>query len=280
MRRALSTTALCFVAFVVLSPAATAAEAAAITAVGWWSQRPGATELPAGSFEVALLPNAPQSIAALRVEVKAAPLTSALLELTEAEQVLGEVARVQACPTNDDWTPANPGAWGDAPVADCEGSSTVLGRNADGTWTADVESLLRGGSTSLVIVPVVEVSDQQQSAAFQVTFARARLVGSAPSESTPAPATPAPSFEPTTPTEPIAAGTVPAPDVAPVTTSLPTGTPPAATPAGTSFAAPAEPAGEPKPWWRLAVGVPVSLAAGGAAVFVRRWLRERELIGN
>ncbi|MGH2759780.1 MAG: hypothetical protein ACRDKJ_09470 [Actinomycetota bacterium] len=282
MRRTLSIAVACAGLVIAIAPAAKSAEAATITAVGWWSQRPGATELPAGSFEVALLPNAPQSVAALRVDVKAAPLTTALLQLLEAEQVLGDVARVQACPTNDNWQPANPGPWADAPTADCADAAVALGRNADGTWTADVGSLLGGGSTSLMIVPLVEVNEQQQSVAFQVTFAGARLVASAAAGTTatrPTP-TPAASFAPAPPFGTSGAGFEAQPTFPPSSTALATGTPAAVTPlADTSLAAPAEQAGPAKPWWRLAIGLPVSIAAGAGAVLIRRWLRERDMLG-
>ena len=257
------------------------AEAATITAVGWWSQRPGATELPGGGFEVALLPNAPQSVAALRVDVKAAPLTTALLELREAEQVLGDVASIQACPTNDGWKPANLGAWADAPTADCEASSVTLGRNADATWTADVGSLLSGGSTSLMVVPLLEVSDAQQSAAFQVTFAGARLVAPEPEGPTSAAAEPTPgaTFAPANPVGP-AAGLGVSPEAPATTTPAASPSPVPTSTADTSLAAPKEDAGPAKPWWRLAFGIPLSIAAGGAAVFVRGRLREREILGG
>jgi len=260
-------------------PVAVAAEAATITAVGWWTQRPGAGELPAGGFEVALFPNRPVSVAALRVEVKTAPITNALLELTEAEQVLGDVARVQACPTKEQWTPANPGAWSEAPTPACEGAAVTLGRNAVGSWTGDVESLLRGGSTSIVLVPSQELSDQQQSVTFQLTFAGAKLVASSPAGSQPDQDPAPPPFDPP---PVIAEPSVPSAPVEPVpvpaATTAPTVTPAAATNAfaGTT----AEAATEGKPWWRLLFGVPLAVAAGFAAVYARRQLMQRGLLGG
>ncbi len=262
-------------------PVAVAAEAATITAVGWWTQRPGAGELPAGGFEVALFPNGPVSIAALRVDVKTAPITNALLELTEAEQVLGDVARVQACPTKEQWTPANPGAWSEAPTPACEGAAVALGRNTDGSWTGDVESLLRGGSTSIVLVPSQELSDQQQSVTFQLTFAGARLVASSPAGSNPDQDPTPPPFgappviaEPSVPSAPVEPVPVPAAPTAPV---------PAATPAAAANAfagTSAEADTEGKPWWRLLFGVPLAVAAGFAAVYARRQLIQRGVLGG
>ncbi len=266
------------ICLVVLSPiTASAQQAALITAVGWWSQRPGAAELPDGGFEVALFPNGPVSQAALRVDVTT-PLSSALLELTESEQVLGDVARILACPTSDTWTPANPGTWADAPAANCDDASVALGRSATGTWTGDVTSLLRGGMSSVALVPFSELSETQQSATFQVVFSKARLTASAPSTPFPATGTPTPVYAPPPPVAPqIPSGPVglfPAPVA------------PAPTPPTDLYAASAEPfdsaAGdedptEPKPWWRLLFGIPLSAVAGVGAVFVRRILQRRGL---
>lgn len=277
-RRLLAAAAAAAVA--VLAPAGPVAadEAAAITELGWWSRRPGATELPAGSFEVALLPSGPASQAALRIEVKVAPVTSALLELEESSQVLADVALIQACPTDEPWTPANPGPWGEAPTPDCEGASVRLGRNADGTWTADVGPLLRGGSSSLVVLPAAELSDQQQSVSFQVVFSGARLVA--------APAGAAATSDPTaadapTPVPFVAApAPAPAPRPGPVTAPAsvaPEPTAAAASSASTDFAAPAggADAGGGRPWWRLLIGIPLSIGAGVAAAAGRRYLQPR-----
>ena len=120
------------------APRASAA-GAAITQVGWWTQRPAAGELPPGGFEVSLSPAGPISEAALRIRVDAVQLTTALLELTESQAAGGEVASVVACPTSDGWTPANPGAWGDAPEPNCT-TSEPLSRRLDGKWIGDIAS--------------------------------------------------------------------------------------------------------------------------------------------
>lgn len=255
---------------------------ASITDVGWWSQRPGAAPLPKGSFEIALLPNAPQSVAALRINVTRLPLASALIELTESQQFGGDVARIDACPTSDQWAPSNPGAWADAPTASCTAASVALGRTANGTWTADIASLLRAGTNSVVLAPILDVSDAQQSAAFQVVFSGARITADAttdPGITPPGPVDnapvvePAPSFAPgipagpvALPTGPVIAGASPAP-ATPDTQDAP------AVAAGDDD-------GEARPWWRLLYGVPLSVLAGVGAIFLRRVLQQRGLIGG
>lgn len=282
MRRALAALA-CTAAFAatpVVPVASAQTSVASITAVGWWSQRPGAAPLPKGSFEVALLPNAPQSQAALRIDVTTIPLTSALLQLTESQQVFGDVARIDACPTNDPWTPANPGAWADAPSGSCAAASVALGRNADGTWTADVASILRAGTSSIVLVPSLEFSDAQQSAAFQIAFSGAQITAHAAAAPTNAPEpapmgtsdVASPSFAPDIPAGPVE---LPSGPVVAAPTVAPASTPPADS--GRAVDA-VNDEGTSKPWSRLAYGVPLSLLAGFGAVVARRLLQQRGVI--
>lgn len=253
---------------------------ASITATGWWSQRPGAAQQPAGGFEVALQPQGPVSIAAVRVQGTA---SSALLVLTEGEQVLGETARLQACPSADAWTPANPGAWADAPQGQCDKSSVPFGRGSDGTWSADVAALVASGAPTIVIAPVSEVSDAEQSFTFQITFTGARLVAPGAEQSSAPPPddspgaqdpAPDPSFAPAYPAP--AAPFVPAPAVpAPAAAAQPGQGPAPEVTADAALAVSAQDdTTTDRPWWRLLLGVPISLAVGAGAVLLRQRLRD------
>jgi hypothetical protein len=259
------------------APAASAQDAASVTAVGWWTQRPGASALPDGGFEIAGAPSGPISEAALRVEVRSAQISFALLELTESSQVFGSVAGINACPTTDSWKPANPGAWGDAPTPRCESVEVPLSRSDTGLWTGDVSRLLRVGTVSIVLVGVPATSDGAPIA-FQTVFAGARLTASAPTTPT---APPPETSEPPAYTSPDDTTTVvPTPDPSPATALEP---PPAVltTPeepgldATTATATDPDDGGESAPWWRLIFLVPISIAVGIVAAFVRRAAIER-----
>ena len=280
LRRALLAIAGAAVLFA--STPATAQEAASITAVGWWTQRPGASALPDGGFEIAGAPSGPISEAALRVEVRNAQISFALLELTESSEVFGSVAGINACPTTDAWEPANPGAWSDAPAPRCESVEVSLSRSDAGLWTGDVSRLLRAGTVSIVLVGVPTTSDGAP-VAFQTVFARARLTASAPS--TPAAPPPEtsepPSFFSPDDTTTFAPLPPPPPDIA---VAPPAG---ATTPEPTDLTGTiAEPSsevgddGEDAPWWRLVFIVPLSVATGGGAVYVRRFVQRRGLAGG
>lgn len=281
-RRASTVLAIC--ALVVLGGAAhvSAQEAATITEVGWWSQRPGAAPLPKGGFEIALLPNGPASSAALRIDVQALP-TNALLNLTESDQVLGDLGQIQACPTKEQWTAANPGAWADVPAADCESGSVLLGRNATGIWSADVRPLLRFGTQSLVLVPVADVSEAQQSVTFQTVFSEARLVASAGGV-TEQPEAPSADDRPAVDQPAVSQPELnPGPvDFIPALPSTADESPSALPEDGGSVQASDDAdiseTGDPKHWWRLAYGIPLSIAVGAGAALARALLRRRGLI--
>lgn len=264
------------------APPASAAGAASIIQVGWWSQRPGAAELPEGGFELALAPNGPISQAALRVQVTAVQLTSALLELTPSDEFGAGVASVHACPTNDAWAPANPGAWDDRPEPDCDRKDLPLSRRQTGEWLGDVAELLNIGTHSIVLVPMSHPDTQGFPAPYQLVFESAKLTASAP---TPPPPNP-PGDGGGSPSSSEGPSIIAVPDTPPVAQNP--GPPlvvvepeddPTPIPEAPLAAAPTagdEP-GEPRPWWRLALLLPLSGALGAAAVFARRYLRERDL---
>ncbi len=149
---------------------------AEVVEVGWWSRRPGASEQPAGGFEVAAMVGQDLSVAALRVRVAPGALvTSARLVLEEASVAGGDVAQLQVCAGPPDWAPANPGAWSDAPEPDCT-SAAALDRQAAGArWVGDVTvHLLDGDEVTLMVVP--GEGEGLPAAGFQLAFEGATVV--------------------------------------------------------------------------------------------------------
>jgi hypothetical protein len=266
---------------IVVLPSASAQ--ATITQVGWWSQRPGASELPQGGFELAFAPTGQLSRAALRIQIDAAELTSALLELTESEAAGAEVAAVTVCPTSDPWAPANPGAWEDAPEPNCA-QNVPLSRRSTGEWAGDISELLGTGTVSIVLVPMSHADTQGVPIPYQIVFSKATLRASGPTEPQPAPSPS--SFADLAP-PPAQPRIVAPPDTRPSGGS--TGPPPVvveregeADNADGSFDPPLaadDDGGRPKPWWRVAILVPVAALLGAGAVFARRTANERGWTG-
>jgi hypothetical protein len=172
MRRALLLIPLLAVALLALAPVGVAG-AESPTAVGWWSQDPTAAEQPDGGFQVAAAGGQPVSIAALRFTVPDGA-TTGTLELQEAEGgVVSPATALQACPTADQWEPANPGAFEDAPEADCTAPIDLTRDEATLTWSGTVPAAAAG---SLVIVPSETASGGAPlDPGFQLTFTGADL---------------------------------------------------------------------------------------------------------
>ncbi|MEX2393950.1 MAG: hypothetical protein WD826_05675 [Actinomycetota bacterium] len=262
------------IALVASVPASAAG--AAITQVGWWTQRPGATELESGGFELALAPNGPISQAALRIRVDAVQLTSAQLELTESEAAGAEFSAIDVCTTTESWSSANAGAWDDAPTPNCQ-QSIPMTRSLSQTWTADVSSLLTVGTVSLVLVPGSHPDTQGAPLPYRLVFSGATIEASAAVEPAPQPTPFTPSDD--TPVSTPSDADVPqpvAPD--PDTPVGADGTPP---PTGAVVAIPSfvpdtedEP-GPSRPWSRLVVLIPLAAAIGVTTVVGRRALRDR-----
>src|SRR4051812_22721748 len=117
---------------------------ASVVRVGWWSQQPGAQAQGDGGFQVAEAAQQKQSVAAVEVSVgDAESVTTATLKLTEGQSVNPDNAGLDACTTSGGWKDANPGAWGDAPPADCS-SAVHLQRDAASTsWSGDISKLVQ-----------------------------------------------------------------------------------------------------------------------------------------
>lgn len=276
---------------------------AEVAAVGWWTRRPGASAQPAGGFEVAAGLDGPESVAAVRVAVGGG-LARVVLVLAEREGFLHEQAVLRVCPAADGWSPANPGPIDRAPAADCSRQAALTRNAVQANWTADVTPLLPPeGTASLAVLPVR--GGLALDPGFQVRFAGASLIveaapagregasgdGDAGAVREPfggaavgergggAGADAVPDFGPVPETaagfaggagpEPAAGAAASAAGVAETRPAGGTGAEVAGGPL--PRLRPAAGPGEGRPWWRLAIVLPASAAAGlGAAAGRRR----------
>lgn len=254
---------------------------------GWWSQRLGATAKADDGIEVAWVAEAPQSVAAVEVVVPAAE-GEVLLVFEEIGGFSMDRGRIDLCRTTEDWEPANPGAFADAPSVECADVPPELGR--DGTaleWTGSLGELLVGATpgqtVGIALLPrgVEPAEGLPVTTPFQVDLAGAtlRVLDSGVPTTAPAvtgPVVTDPVVDPgvggpgfTTPdlgTGGFDTGPIPPePATAPPTT--------AAISEGDDFVAlgPVDGTSGPgRPWWRLALLTPISLVGGVGAALARR----------
>ena len=162
------------------APDRASAETAPVTEVAWWSQRIGAMAQPDGGFELAFQVNAESSVAAVRITVPAGGASRVQLVLAATTELPEDVA-FSGCALREPWGPANPGAWADQPVDDCETSDPVsFGRSTGGQWVADVTRLApqAGGELSVLIHPgALPVADGAPIlTAYTATFSAASVM--------------------------------------------------------------------------------------------------------
>jgi hypothetical protein len=280
----------------VLAPASAALAAVsgdAPAAVGWWTQDPTAAEQPDGGFQVAAAGGQPVSVAAVRFTVPDGA-TRATLHLQEAEgAVVGPTTALQACPTADQWQPANPGAFADAPKPDCATPIELTRDETALTWSGTVPAAVAG---SLMILPGETAGGGAPvDPAFQLTFTGAALEVStgAAGGGISAPTPPSPSSY----TAPSGGGSS---SFGGGSSSFATPGPVSATPttattvAGGATATTVEPTvgeaiqqvgdgsggggGADQPWERLLFLVPLSALTGVAFVYGKRILRQRGVL--
>ncbi|MEN3273646.1 MAG: hypothetical protein V7636_2407 [Actinomycetota bacterium] len=279
---------------VMLSGVAAALDGDAPQNTGWWSSEPGASAQDGGGFQVGAVGGNALSVAAVRFSTPSG-VTSAKLSLQEASGgFVTPATSVQACITNDQWEPANPGAMADAPEADCS-KGVPLERDADSlVWSAEVGSLMPtgGGTPSLMIVPGTSPGGGSPlDPGFRVTFSEAKLaVVSAPGTTAGLEPTGsvdfsspdgAASYNPNSSSGSIEGiGAVTPTTAAPATTS-------STISQSESFSPPplakgASPGrgrgGKSQPWARLLFLVPLSAAIGVGSVYGKRLLAERGVV--
>lgn len=260
-----------------------------ITDVGWWSRRPGAAAQPPAYFEVASGLQGDESVAALRVPLAGAVL-SATIDLAESGGVAQQTAALKICTTNAPWSPANPGAFADAPKADC-GASVEPKRDASGRWGADITGLLASagssGSATLMVMPVPKPVGGLVDPGFNIQFTPAVVraeFGSSSMAASNSTGARAPSTASSGSSPYPSLGVTAAPVVPPRGVVTASGSPATTVPAATSSTRPGQLAasfdigvrtpgsGQPKPWGRLIWLVPLSAAGGIGAALARRRL--------
>lgn len=256
-----------------------------VTAVGWWTNRPGAQpSTAAGGFEVALdSSGSPESIAAIAVTVDPLRLMNLRITLSETASIGATFSHLQICRATPGWAPANPGDFATAPHMDCAGAVDLTHTGSD--WVGDITKMLpNGGRASL---GVVGVRDQQAPVNFLVEVSGVSIAGTGTPTEEPSGASP-PQATATDGSGSAAASTgfgdftsapiagFDTPSTAPVTatqSATATSAPPSTTP---SLAAGAGHNGGPsRPWLRLIFLTPLSAALGVGLVYARRFLSAR-----
>lgn len=271
---------------------ARAQTAATVESVGWWTDRSLAQPRGPGGFEVASTLDG-TSVAAIALRVDGEP-ASATLTLAESGGLRPETAVLRVCATAA-FEPADGGALADAPATTCQ-TGVDLSRGDGGTWTGAVASLLDGPVTALAVVPATPTAEPSPvDPGFTVEFSGVTVTATGPVSPTEPPTTTTPrgttqTLPPATAPPPETGGFTPSapepqfvPPPAPATTIAP-GTPTTiAPPVDASTAEDREIAGAPlaagpitggsgdaKPWVRLLLLMPLSVAAGAGAIFGRR----------
>lgn len=282
----------------VQAPAVHAAPGAEVTETGWWSRNPFASP-PARGFQVANAPDGAASVSAVRIAVEGR-ISKATLVINEAGGV-PEAATIRACSGASSWS-ASDHAWAAAPASDCSKAVSMTRNAAGANFAADITPLLQGaiGSATIMIVPggaplawqvdfsIAIVSAEAEPATTTTTTASpggssggqssappsgsgsfgASGSGASSSFAAPTPASNAFDFGATTPSLPSE------PTVGSDATLDP------ASPAddfGSDLAATvsAPSTGASQPWGRLVVFLPLSILAGAAIAFGRRFALDR-----
>lgn len=188
-------------------------DAAAPVRTGWWERPAGGVvpapppaEVPDGGLRVALAPDGPTAISALRYELGAGRVAERLVLTVEGSR--GGSPGIVACPPEAGWQPARAGAMADAPTADCDAGSVDGAPGADGTWTFDVSSLATGPVLDVVLVPA-GAGAPVTAGGFDLVFAApaadslaVRVVERDPPPTVPSTAAPPPAPPPTTTSRP------------------------------------------------------------------------------
>ena len=265
------------------------AEADPPGAVGWWTQRPGAAPRTDGGIEVAASLRGDESVAAIRIDELPGGGTPTQLVLTEAPSTTG-IAALKACRATSAWEPADGGAFESQPTADCATAVEVVSDGA-GEWTVDLGPLLNGATADVVLLPdPPEVVPGLPGIGFTIAFTGIDVVTSSGA----APPLPAPV------TTAVAVAPRPSPSPSPAASPVRPSPVPAGVPttvagvgndgSGGSLGSPVAPGAtvpalmfdlasnaEERPWGRLLLLVPLSVAAGFGAAAARNAARERGL---
>lgn len=173
---------------VLLLGGSTPAEAAVpVSTVGWWTRSPSPAAPPEGGIAIGQAPDGNLSVAAIRIST-AGGASGAKLTLAESGGEGQEAASLQVCTTADAWNSAAGDDLALAPRPECPDEPVLLTRADDGSWTADLTTLVTGktGDVSLMILPgpaPAEVPGVAVAGAFQVAFTPPTVDGTVAPES-------------------------------------------------------------------------------------------------
>ena len=269
---------------------------ATVTKVAWWTRQPAARPQPEGGFQVSLAVDGPESVAAVEAQVADGEAVTVGLTLKEGVSVGAERAALQVCTTAASWEPANPGDLAAAPITDCSRAVRLTRDPASTSWQGDVSTLVDpGGTVGLAVLPVAQPVGGVADPGVRLTVASATLkaestvaagdfVAPAP-ESGGAPSSGGDasldfgsgSFD--SGSSSVASGAFDTPLPPTNVGAPPSATPAAAAPpvaaAGSTEEASAPRAedtggGSGRPWGRLLVFLPLSVAIGATATLARR----------
>ncbi|MEN3271587.1 MAG: hypothetical protein V7636_348 [Actinomycetota bacterium] len=153
-----------------------------VSKVGWWTRSPSPPTVPEGGLSVGVAPDGNLSVAAIGLDT-AGGAAQAKVTLKETSDSQGaQAASLQICTTNDEWSAESGGDITTAPRPTCSQDPLLLKRADDGTWTADVASLIasQSGEVSIMIVPAPSAAPVPgvQTAAYQVSFDKPAVEGS------------------------------------------------------------------------------------------------------
>jgi hypothetical protein len=262
---------------------------AQVASATWWSKRPAAMPTTgATSFEVASGVDGDESVAGLRVLVHGT-VTKATLTISEAANQPTAISapKLQVCTTSGAvMAGPNPGAYTDAPKADCDKGASALARDDKGNWSADVTSWLTGAinEVHLMVVPAPDKT-LPVPPTFFVQFATSRITAEGtPDVTTPVAASAPPKGPPagkTTVTAAPSRSTASAPVSTPATVPTPTPTSVAATPTPQRLGGiPVSSTTKKKQWGKLVWVLPLSALIAFGWVLGRKSLLERGLLAS
>lgn len=137
---------------------------AGVNSVGWFTRNPAASA-PEGGLQVANAPDGIVSFGAISALEDGKSITSATVTLKEAgQQVNAATATLRACRAAGSFKSGR-GTFAQGPKADCDLGTAEIKRDASGTWTGDVTSLVAGAET-----PAIAIVPAPGAGLFQVTF--------------------------------------------------------------------------------------------------------------
>jgi hypothetical protein len=153
-----------------------------VSKVGWWTRSPSPPAVPEGGLSVGVAPDGNLSVAAIGLET-AGGAAQAKVTLKETSDSQGaQAASLQVCTTSDEWGAESGGDITTSPRPTCPKDPLLLKRADDGTWSADVASLIASqhGEVSIMIVPAPSAAPVPgvQTAAYQVSFDKPVVDGS------------------------------------------------------------------------------------------------------